>query len=61
MDKLDLTMLAYVNANHNRKMAEKEAREMERKEKAKQFTTNLCGSILLVVTCYILYITGCCM
>ena len=61
MDRINMDFLPMVN-NHAKYVKEQKiAREMEKIEKAKQFTVNLCGTLLLIATCYILYITGCCM
>ena len=61
MDRINMDFLPMVN-NHAKYVKEQKiAREMEKIEKAKQFTMNLCGIILLVATCYVLYIAGCCM
>ena len=61
MDRIQTDFFFIVNENHAIKREQKIAREMEKIEKAKDFATNFCGSILLVATCYILYIAGCCM
>ena len=57
MNRIQMDFLPIVN-NHAMEMKEQKiARKMEKIEKAKDF----CGSILIIATCYILYIAGCCM
>lgn len=61
MDRINMDFLPMVNNHAKHVKEQKIVREMEKIEKAKDFVTNLCGSILLFATCYILYLAGCCM
>ena len=56
---IDMTLANIANRNWEIKRAEKIAREIERKEKAKEFVENTIGIICLFATAFALYMLGC--